>query len=241
MRYDLTRILSGLAASDESIRLSAAHALEQALKEELEAGRTAWADLAAELLPALIAAIGDRNKGVQVHAANCLQFLAYQSEAVLPALRQAMGQADAWQAWGAAIVFARMGLWAPEVGPALSAAMGAADRDVRWAAAGYSLSLGRSHPEAVAMATATLGAENPVARKMAAYCLGAMGAYADVESALAERLGDPHRDVRRAVILALDKLPETSPGVRAKIAALREDGDLFVRRTAAAVAAKMGA
>ena len=147
--------------SDEATRLSAASALEQALKEELEAGRTDWEGLVGRILPALIGGIGDRNKGVQVHSANCLQFLAYQSEAVIPALREAMRGAGSWRAWGAAIVFARLGLWSPEVGPALAGAMGAQDRDVRWAAAGYALQLGRKHAEAIDWVSAltTLGVD----------------------------------------------------------------------------------
>lgn len=240
MASDWERIRTGMAGAEDSTRLASAYALEQALKVELDAGRRDWADLADQLLPALIAGIGDAHKGVQVHSANCLQFLAYQSEAIIPALREAMAGPDTWRAWGAAIVFARMGLWSPEVGPALSAAMGARDRDVRWAAAGYALTLGRSHPEAVDMVKQTLASGEPVARKMAAYCLGAMGAYAEVEADLAARLSDPERDVRRAVILAIDKLPTSSEEVRQQIAALRSDPDPFIQRTADAVAKKFG-
>lgn len=240
MPYDLERILAGLAEAEAETRLSAAAALEQALKEELESGRDDWAPLVEQVLPALIAGIGDQHKGVQVHSANCLEFLSYQSDRVIPALRQEMAGPDTWRAWGAAIVTARMGYWFPEMASALSDAMGAPDRDVRWAAAGFSLQLGRNHPEAVAMAKRTLGRENPLARKMAAYCLGAMGQYAEVETALAARLGDPDRDVRRAVILAIDKLPRISGPVKEQIANLRQDPDEFVRRSAHAVASKVG-
>jgi len=239
MAYDLERILTGLVADDASTRLSAAYAMEQALHEEMDGGRTNWADLTDRLLPLLIQGIGDQNKGVQVHSANCLQFLAYQSEQIIPALRAAMADPTAWRAWGAAIVFARMGLWAPEVGPALAAAMGASDRDVRWAAAGYALQLGRSHSEAVAMVRQTLGSPDPLARKMATYCLGAMGAFAPVEDDLANRLADPDRDVRRAALLALNRQPQVSDPVRDQIAALCADPDPFVQRTAAAVAKRL--
>lgn len=239
MAYDIDRILTGMGDPDSAIRLSAAAALETALKEELEAGRADWDDLVALLLPGLIRGLGDRHKGVQVHTANCLEFMSYQSPVVIPALRQAMAGEDGWRAWGAAIVTARMGYWFPEMAKALDGAFGAADRDVRWAAAGFCLQLGRSHPEAVAMVKQVLADENPLARKMAAYCLGAMGQYAEAEPALGARLGDPDRDVRRAVILALDKLPSVSATVRDQIGALRSDPDEFIRRTAAAVAAKL--
>jgi hypothetical protein len=240
MAYDLERILPALNQGDAAARLSAAYALEQALKEQLEAGRIDWAPLVEQLLPVLVQGIGDRHKGVQVHSANCLEFLAYQSEAVIPALRVAMAGPDAWRAWGAALVTARMGYWFPEMGPALSGAMSAPDRDVRWASAGFTLQLGRNHQQAVTMVEQTLEAGSPLARKMAAYCLGAMGQYAGVEPALAARLGDPDRDVRRAVILAIDKLPAVSEPVKDQIAALRQDPDEFIRRTASAVAAKLG-
>lgn len=240
MTYDLDAIHAGLQAPDGSTRLSAAHALEQALKAALDADRTDWSHLVDQFLPLLIAGIGDEQKGVQVHSANCLQFMAYQSDAVLPALRRALLPADAWRAWGAAIVFARLGLWSAEVGHALSAAMGAHDRDVRWAAAGFALELGRKHPEAVAMVKATLGASEPRARKMAAYCLGAMGAFAEVEATLADALRDPERDVRRAAVVALQKLPRVGPAVPQQVAALRADPDEFVRRAADAVARQWG-
>jgi hypothetical protein len=109
--YDIDRILGGLSDPDAGVRLSAAAALEEALREELEQGRLDWEGLVSAVLPGLIEAIGDPYKGVQVHAAGCLQFLAYQSGAVLPALRAAMAGPDAWRAWGAALVGARTGLW----------------------------------------------------------------------------------------------------------------------------------
>lgn len=241
MTYDLEGIVAAFGEADSETRLSAAAALEAALKDELESGRAEWEPLVDAVLPALTRGVGDRHKGVQVHSANCLQFLAYQSPRVLPALREAMAGADAWRAWGAALVTARMGCWFPEMGPALQGAMGAADRDVRWAAAGFCLQLGRQYPEAVAAVQGTLADPNPNARKMAAYCLGAMGAFADVEAALAGRLEDPERDVRRAAVLAIDKLPRAGEPVKDRIAGMRRtDPDEFVRRTAAAVAAKFG-
>lgn len=239
MAYDLDRIVAGMASGSDEIRLSAAVALEQAMGEELEAGCADWEPLVARLLTTLTQGVGDRHKGVQVHSANCLEFLAFQSPAVVPALRSVMSGTGAWQAWGAALVTARMGYWFPEMAPALSGALGAADRDVRWAAAGFCLQLGRNHPEAVRTVKDALTGENPAARKMAAYCLGAMGQYAPVEAELAARLSDSDRDVRRAVILGIDKLPAVSPAVVERISTLaKTDPDEFVRRTAAAVAAK---
>lgn len=238
MPYDLDRIAAGLLDPDVGTALSAATALEQALKEELDAGRVDWEPLVALFLPPLIEGLGHPHKGVQVHSANCLQFLSFQSEAVIPALREAMQGPDTWRAWGAGLVTARMGLWFPEMARVLQAAMGAPDRDVRWAAASCTLQLGRSRPEAVAAAKATLLDPNPLARKMAAYLLGSMGGYAEVEPELAARLDDPDRDARRAVILAIDKLPRVPQETKERIAALRKDPDEFIRRTASAAAAK---
>lgn len=240
MAFDIDRIVAAMQSPDTETALSATAALEQAIKAELESDGTDWGPLVKQVLPALITGLGHAYKGIQVHAAHCLEFLSSRSEAVIPALRAAMTGPDSWRAWGAALVTARMGCWFPEVGPALSAAMGATDRDVRWAAAGFSLQLGQNYPEAVEMVKETLRADNPLARKMAAYCLGAMGAFAEVEPALAGRLDDPDRDVRRAVILALDKLPNVSAAVQQRIAAMRSDPDEFVQRTASAVAAKFG-
>lgn len=240
MDYDLDRIAAGLSDPDPATALSAAATLEQALKEELEVGRADWEPLVGLLLRPLVEALGHSHKGVQVHSANCLQFLSFQSEAVVPALREAIQGPDNWRGWGAALVAARMGLWFPEMAQVLQGAMGAADRDVRWAAAGFTLQLGRSRPEAVAAAKSTLLDPNPLARKMAAHLLGTMGGYTEVEADLAARLDDPDRDARRAVILAIDKLPRVSRETKERIAAMRKDPDEFIRRTAAAVAARFG-
>jgi HEAT repeat protein len=240
MAYDLERIQAGLAAPEVATRLSAAQALEAAFHEELDAGRLDWAPLVDRFLPLLVQGLGDAHKGIQVHAANCLEFLAYQSEAVIPALREAMAGPDRWRAWGAALVVARMGLWTPELGPALAGAMGAPDRDVRWAVASLALKLGQTHPPAVAMVKGLLHDPNPTARKMAAYCLGAMGKFTPVAAELASSLTDPDRDVRRAAIVALDKLPDVPEAVQQAVAERRSDPDPFVQRTASAVAAKWG-
>lgn len=240
MGQDLAALMKDLADPESAVRLAAAQRLEAAFHAELDEGRRDWAPLVADFLPLLVQGLGDRNKGVQVHAANCLEFLAYQSEAVVDALREALAGPDRWRAWGAALVVARMGLWTPEVGPALAGAMGAQDRDVRWAAASLALRLARVHPSAIEMVKSTLQDPNPIARKMAAYGLGAIGAFAPALDELVAALPDPERDVRRAVILAIDKLPAVPEAVRERVAAYREDPDIFVQRTAGAVAAKWG-
>ncbi|HEY8347334.1 MAG TPA: HEAT repeat domain-containing protein [Symbiobacteriaceae bacterium] len=227
--------LSALSSPDPARRLAAAAALEQALQAEQESGRTDWEPLTARLLPVLIRGLGDPEKGVQVHTANCLQLLARHSGAVIPALRQAMGGTNRRRAWGAALVSARLGLWLPEMRHALSDAMSAQDRDLRWAAAQLALALGWSHPEAVEMVVETLQSPDPTARKMAAYCLGGMGAYTAVEAPLTGALRDPHREVRRAALLALNRLPSLSPEAIRQMALLRFDPDPQVRRTAEAV------
>lgn len=240
MSADLERIARGLSSPDPGERLAAARSLEAQMAALLEAGATDWIPLAGRLLPQLVAGLGDAEKGVQVHCANCLQFLAYQSDAVLPALREALAPPEERRAWAAAFVAARLGLWSAEVGRALAAAMGAPDRDIRWAAAGHALALGRSHPDCVEVVKGVLQAPSPAARKMAAYCLGAMGGYADVAGVLAGRLTDPDRDVRRAVVLALNRLPQVPPELQRAVAALRHDPDAFVRRAADAVARRWG-
>jgi len=240
MKASLAQIRAGLASPDGKRRVQAAREMEAVLSARLDEGETDWTPVIDALLPSMVAGLGDPEKGVQVHCANCLEFLAYQSEAVVPALRAALKPPEGRQAWTAAFVLARLGLWSDEVGEALSAAMGAPDRDTRWAAAGFALGLGRAHPECVAMVRRTLRAPVPNARKMAAYCLGAMGEYADVAADLADRLADPDRDVRRAAVLALNRLPHVDAAIRQAVARLRQDPDEFVRRAADAVAARWG-
>jgi len=240
MTAELERATRRLASADPGERVAAARDLEAHLTALLAAGATGGAPLAERLLPALVKGLGDTEKGVQVHCANCLQLLAPHSGAVLPALREALTPPDERRAWGAAFVAGRLGFWSAGVGRALAAAMGAPDRDIRWAAADLAVALGRAHPECVEMAKETLQSPVPAARKMAAYCLGAMGAYADVAGALAGRLADPDRDVRRAAVLALNRLPRVPADVQRQVVSLRQDPDQFVRRAADAVARRWG-
>ncbi|HLO02322.1 MAG TPA: hypothetical protein VK191_04335, partial [Symbiobacteriaceae bacterium] len=90
MTHDLAALKLDLADPGMAVRLAAAQSLEAAFHTELDEGRREWAPLVAEFLPLLVQGLGDRHKGVQVHSANCLEFLAYQSEAVVPALREAL-------------------------------------------------------------------------------------------------------------------------------------------------------
>lgn len=240
MSYDFDRILLGMQSPETETTLSATVAMQRLIQEEAVGGRTDWASVIEASLQVLIRTLGHPYKGVQVHAATCLELLSLQSQSVLPALREAVIGGDLWQAWGAAHVLARLKLWYPEMAPALRSALGSIDKDVRWAAAGHSLQLGRKYPAAVVMVREALRDANPLARKMAAYTLGAVGTFNDVEADLAGCLGDADRDVRRAVILAINKLPRVSPAVQQRIAALRRDPDEFIRRTASVVAAKFG-
>ncbi len=236
----LARIQAGLASPDGQSRLRAAREMEALLSARLDEGASDWTRVVDALLTPMLAGLGDSEKGVQVHCANCLELLAHRSEAVIPALCAALTPPDGRQAWTAAFVLARLGLWSAEVGEALASALGAPDRDTRWAAAGFAVALGRSHPDCVAVVRRTLRSPNAVARKMAAYCLGAMGEYAHVAADLAERLADPERDVRRAAVLALNRLPHVDPAIQRAVARLRQDPDEFVRRAADAVAARWG-
>lgn len=233
---NLHSLLTAAKSAEAAERLRAAKTLEQVLLDELERGQTAWEPLAKELIPVLIGCLGDPEKGVQVHAANCLEFLSYQSAAVLPALRAAVGGAFRPQAWTAALVAARLDLWAPEMGDALREALGAPDRDLRWAAAHAIRQLSRTHPEAAAVVVGTLSDPNPIARRMAAYCLGALGKDGAGEAPLEPLLADADPTVRRAALLALARLPALSQEMLTQVAALQADPDPFVRRTAAAVA-----
>ena len=253
MDEKLPLLLDLLGSGEDMTRLHAAKTLEDLLKEELEHGRSDWEPLAQQLTPALIHRLSDRVKGVQVHAANCLEFLAYQSELVLPALRTAMGGAHRQERWLAALIAARLGLWLPEMSPALEDALGAEDRDLRWAAAHLSVRLCRTHQKAVPMILQSLKSPNPTARRMAAYCLGALecdaavvqplrdslGSAPALEQSLVAALTDADPTVRRAALLALHRLRSLSPAALERMAALQADPDPFVRRTATAVCGRL--
>lgn len=243
----LDRILPGLESAQDSERLAAARALDEHLRalagkaEEAAVDGTegSWPQVAERCLPALVRALGDPHKGVQVHGANCLQTLLPHVPEVTPRLADAMSSPDRWQAWAAALAAARAGLWLVPMQDALGGALGAEDRDVRWAAAGLTVKLGRTHPEAVALVKGALLNGLPLARRMAAYALAAIGCYSSVESELVQALKDPDRNVRRAAVLALGKLPAVSRESVAAVAALQSDPDVFVGRAARAVSARL--
>lgn len=226
---------------DPETRLAAALALAQWLSGAVAQPEQITAVLAEqlELVENLIQALGDRHKGVQVHAAECLEVLAHFSAEVLPALQRTLAATDHWQAWGAAIVLARLGIWNPQVGSALVGAMGSHNRDLRWAAANLVLRLAEQQGRPlVELCVAAVEDPEPVRRKMLAYLLGEMGrrGYTDSEPALFPLLSDPERDVRRAAVLALDRQGGLSPRAREQLQALAAaDPDEFVRRTAAGV------
>ncbi|MFO7173092.1 MAG: HEAT repeat domain-containing protein [Bacillota bacterium] len=226
---------------DPDRRLAAAASISRWLAEAVATPEQVGEALAAhpDLVGSLVQALGDRHKGVQVHAAECLEVLAHFSPEVVPALRSALQSGDPWHAWAAAIVLARLNLWWPEMGPALAGAMGSRNRDLRWAAASLVLRLAERYGRPLAdLAMAAARDPDPVRRKMAGYLVGEMGRrqYLEAEPVLLPLLEDPEPEVRRAGILALNRQPSLSPAARERLGQIAgADPDPFVRRTAAAV------
>ena len=168
---------------------------------------------------------------------------------VVAAVRGALASADARLRWGAA--YALGTLTAESFGseradldamPALLEALGDADGDVRWAAAELLVRLGRtSNSAAVRAALIERGDRgDPVARKMALYCLRDLEVRGGDLLALVERAAradDAH--LRLAALSVLSHLRDTAdaPDAAAAIAlrCLEADAHLGVRRAAAIV------
>ncbi len=168
-------------------------------------------------------------------------------DGVVVAVRGALASADARLRWGAA--YALGTLTAESFGseradldamPALLEALGDADGDVRWAAAELLVRLGRtSNSAAVRAALIERGDRgDPVARKMALYCLRDLEVRGGDLLALVERAAradDAH--LRLAALSVLSHLRDTAdaPDAAAAIAlrCLEADAHLGVRRAAA--------
>jgi (1->4)-alpha-D-glucan 1-alpha-D-glucosylmutase len=194
----IQRQMLGLAAHESKDRQHAAEALK-------EIGPAA-AEAAPEVVPALVATLGDDDVAVRRAAIEALTAIG--PAAVLP-LANALEAADKVLRRAAAEALGRIEPaaveMAPEVVPTLVAALADADVAVRRTAAEL---LGRIGATAGSALAAALGGSSTTVRRTAAEVLGRIGPAAaeaapEVVPALVAALGDADATVRRAVAEAL--------------------------------------
>ena len=209
-----------LQSQNVDVRLSAVKALARIGPEAKEA------------VPALIAALKDKDDGVRSFAAEALGRIG--KEAV-PALIVALKDQNAGVRNSAVYTLGRIGPEAKEVVPALIAALKDKDDGVRSFAAE---ALGRIGKEAVPALIAALKDQNAVVRPLATYALGRIGKEA--VHALIAALKDQDAGRRSSAAEALGEMrPEAKEAAPALIATLK-DQDAGVRRYAAEALGRIG-
>jgi HEAT repeat protein len=204
----------------------------------------AAADPAAVLLvDALVPALGDPVRAVWRAASDALVAIARRDPGVWPALRGALSSPDAPTRRAAALAGARIAPRELRLLPPLVDALGSDDRYVRWGAARALVELGQTqgevHPLVLHLAQTD---PNPVARRMAAFCLRDL---APDDPRTAAALLDASRDsdlrVHRAALSALASLLAPPREVEERLRdALESDPDAASRRIATAVLRTLG-
>lgn len=184
------------------------------------------------MLARLIGFLAADAKAERRAAAEELVRLGREGGATVGYVRVALADADARRRWGAAYVLYRLGARDEEVFLAAVEALGAADRDVRWAAATMVVALASSDAERCRQLRAVVADGEPVACKMALYCLRDLGGENDRTFVDALTKSDPA--VRLAAVAGLARAPALSEsGVDALLAVVQNDRESGVRRAAA--------
>ncbi len=196
------------------------------------------------LVDALVRALGDPVRAVWRAASDALVAIARRDAGVWPALREALASPDAHTRRTAALTGARIAPRELRLLPPLVEALGSDDRTARWGAARALVELGQTqgevHPLLLHLAQAD---PNPVARRMAAFCLRDLGPDDPrTPEALLAASRDGDLRVRRAALSALAAVVEPTPEVEERLReALLRDADGACRRIAAAVLRILGA
>jgi HEAT repeat protein len=190
-------------------------------------------------LDALRDCLGDARKLVQRRAAEAFAALAARGVEVRELLRATLAAPELRQRWGAAYALARAGALSGEALPTLLAVIAVDDGDLRWAAAELLKQLARTDCDAVAAALIAAARRPGAARKMALYCLRDL-AVAEAHDAAIDALADAHLETRLAALAVLAKVHRDAGATAARVAALIDDPDPRMRRTAAATLGDLG-
>jgi len=201
--------------------------------------------LSGRALELLAGCLGKPNKELQRRAGEALAASADYDRRVVTAVRGRLKSPDRQTRWGAVYALGLLGEGALDLSGAgcLLEALSDLDSDVRWAAAELVVRLGREYP--AGMRARLLGlteAGDPIARRMALYCLRDLRfGGADVIAAVDRASRSADSRVRLAALSALARLG----GAREEAAAtalkcLESDVEAGVRRAAAASLGRLG-
>jgi HEAT repeat protein len=194
--------------------------------------------LAAEAIDAITGCLGADSKPVRRRAADALAALARCDPAIVTAIRPYLQSANRRIRFGAAYALGAVGddALTLDAAAALCEALGNSDGDLRWAAAELIVRLGRAHPKEIREELlALVRSANPVARKMALYCLRDLGVQGiKVLDAVAAAIRDGDAHVRLAALALLSASFASHDAAASLILErLDSDRDVGVRRAAA--------
>jgi HEAT repeat protein len=194
--------------------------------------------LAAEAVDAITACLGADSKTVRRRAADALAALARCDPATVAAIRPHLKSANQRIRFGAAYALGAVGddALTLDAAAALCEALGNSDGDLRWAAAELIVRLGRAHPKEIREELlALVSSANPVARKMALYCLRDLGVRdIKVLDAVAAAIRDGDAHVRLAALALLSaSFASHNAAASLMLERLDSDRDVGVRRAAA--------
>jgi HEAT repeat protein len=187
----------------------------------------------------LVACLGDEYKAVQRRAADALAAVHGDGVTVTDRVRAALAATTLRHRWGAAYALSRLGVLDATALPVLVEVLGSDDGDRRWAAAQMIVGLASDSVVIVAL-RGLLAAPNPMARKMALYCLRDLGrSWAGSDAVLVAALADSDPAVRLAALNAAPVLAVDREAMAAACARLLGDVDAGVSRAAAPTLAKL--
>ncbi len=189
---------------------------------------------------ALAECLGSARKVVQRRAAEAFAALNDSGVPVQTTLVATLQSSSVRQRWGAAYALSLLGAPPAEAVPVLLETLGSDDGDMRWAAADILVRMhGARGP--LDQLQALLRADNPLQRKMAAYCLRDLGTCSPaIEHALLETLDDADTGVQLAAMSSLARLTRDRQTVAQRLVAFLESDNARLRRAAAATLGVLG-
>lgn len=194
--------------------------------------------LATEALAAIAGCLSADSKTVRRRAADALAAVARCEPGLVATIQPWLKSANRRIRFGAAYALGAVGDHALtlDAAPALRETLGSSDGDLRWAAAELMVRLGRAHPKEIrAELLALVSGANPVARKMALYCLRDLGVRgSEVLEAVGSAIRDTDAHVRLAALALLSASFATNDAAALlMLERLDSDRDVGVRRAAA--------
>jgi HEAT repeat protein len=189
---------------------------------------------------ALSIALGDDNEYVRLRAAEVLSKIGLEAADAVPSLMAAFCNSDVPMRWRAARALGNVGPRAVAAVPALIIALGDSDKYVRECAAGALVKIGSAAAGAVPVLIVALR-DNDSNTESVAEVLGNIGRRAvDAVPALITALGDSDENVRRSAARALGRIGPAAVDAVPELINALRDSDANVRESAARALGDIG-